>query len=56
MQRDYALRSARYLTDLPDPERVGRLAGERAVARLNPGQARSGPMPVVFDPARQCRH
>ena len=49
MQRDYAMRSARHLADLPDPESVGRLAGERTVARLNPGQARSGPMPVVFD-------
>jgi PmbA protein len=49
MQRDYASRSARHLEDLPGPEEVGRLAGERAVARLSPGTVRSGPMPVVFD-------
>ncbi len=26
------------------------LAGTRAVARLNPGRVKSGPMPIVFDP------
>ena len=50
MQRDYASRSARYLTDLPDPAEVGRLAGERAVARLAPATPAGGAMPVVFDP------
>ena len=50
MQRDYAWRSARYLSDLPGVEEIGHLAGERAVARLRPGRLASGPMPVVFDP------
>src|SRR3712207_4784006 len=50
MQRDYASHSARYLEDLDDPEAIGRLAGERAVARLNPAKLASGAMPVVFDP------
>ena len=50
MQRDYASRSARYLTDVPDPAEVGRLAGERAVARLAPATPAGGAMPVVFDP------
>ncbi len=50
MQRDYAWRSARYAADLPAPETIGRLAGERAVARLAPGRLKSGPLPVVFDP------
>jgi len=50
MQRDYAWRSARHGEDLPGPGEIGRLAGERAVARLNPGRLTSGPMPVVFDP------
>ncbi|MGX7951470.1 TldD/PmbA family protein [Tsuneonella sp. HG249] len=49
MQRDYASRSARHLADLPSAEEVGRLAGERAVARLLPATVPSGPMPVVFD-------
>ncbi len=50
MQRDYAWRSAHHLADLPTPEEIGRQAGERAVARLNPGRVKSGAMPVVFDP------
>lgn len=50
MQRDYAWRSARHLADLPGAAEIGRQAGERAVARLNPGSLTSGPMPVVFDP------
>ncbi len=50
MQRDYAWRSARYGEDLPTPQEIGVLAGERAVKRLNPGRLKSGPMPVLFDP------
>ena len=50
MQRDYAWRMARHLADLPPLEEIGRIAGQRAVHRLNPGRLKSGPMPVVFDP------
>ncbi len=50
MQRDYAYRSAHHLADLPGTEELGRQAGERTVARLNPGRLKSGTMPVVFDP------
>jgi PmbA protein len=50
MQRDYAWRSAHHGADLPTPQEIGTLAGQRAVARLNPGTLKSGPMPVVFDP------
>lgn len=50
MQRDYEWRSARHPSDLPSPAAIGRSAGERAVARLNPGRLASGPMSVVFDP------
>ncbi|ARS28596.1 TldD/PmbA family protein [Sphingomonas sp. KC8] len=50
MQRDYAYHSSRYLVDLEGPEAIGRRAGERAVARLNPGKLASGAMPVLFDP------
>ena len=50
MQRDYAWRSARFAADLPPPQEIGRMAGDRAVARLDPGRLLSGPMPVVFDP------
>ena len=50
MQRDYAYHSTRHLADLEAPEAIGRRAGERAVARLDPGKLPSGPMPVVYDP------
>ena len=39
MQRDSAWHGVRHLTDLDAPEEIGRLAGERAVARLNPRKA-----------------
>ncbi|HNJ47812.1 MAG TPA: TldD/PmbA family protein, partial [Novosphingobium sp.] len=50
MQRDYAWRSAHHSEDLPSPAEIGAQAGTRAVARLDPGRVKSGPMPVVFDP------
>ena len=50
MQRDSAWHSARHLADLDSPEEIGRLAGERAVARLGPVRPRPGPIPVLFDP------
>jgi len=49
MERDYAHHSARQLARLDDPETIGRRAGERAVARLDPGRVPSGALPVVFD-------
>lgn len=49
-QRDNAWRSAHYLADLPSAAEIGRLAGERTVARLDAGRMKSGAMPVVFDP------
>ncbi len=50
MQRDYAYHSARWFEDLNSPEAVGRRAGERAVARLNPRKLETAAMPIVFDP------
>lgn len=50
MQRDYSWRSTHHAADLLAPAEIGREAGTRAVARLNPGRVKSGPMPVVFDP------
>jgi len=50
MQRDYASHSSRYFDDLDGPQEIGRLAAERAVARLNPAKVPSGTMPVVYDP------
>ncbi len=50
MQRDHWSHSVRHLEDLDAPEEVGREAGRRAVARLNPMRPKSGTMPVLFDP------
>jgi PmbA protein len=50
MQRDYAYHSVRHYSDLEPAALIGRRAGERAVARLDPMKLPSGPMPVVFDP------
>ena len=50
MERDYDSVSARHTNDLEAADAVGRRAGERTVARLNPRKARSQPVPVVFEP------
>lgn len=50
MQRDYAYHSVRHLGDLDDAATIGREAGDKAVARLNPIKLKSGPMTVVLDP------
>jgi PmbA protein len=50
MQRDHAWHGVRHLADLDAPEEIGRLAGIRAVARLNPVKPRVGRMPILFDP------
>jgi PmbA protein len=50
MQRDYASHNVRHFDDLDAAATIGRKAGERAVARLDPRRIDSGAMPVVFDP------
>jgi PmbA protein len=50
MQRDHAWHAARHPEDLEAPAGIGRLAGERAVAKLNPGKPKPGRYPVLFDP------
>jgi PmbA protein len=50
MQRDYDFTSAVHAGDLDDPAAIGRRAGERAVARLNPCRPNTARLPVVFDP------
>ena len=49
MQRDYAFHSVRHLADLEAASDIGRRAGERAVARLNPSRPKPGRYPVLFD-------
>ena len=50
MQRDYDYHSTVYFADLDDPVKIGKSAGERAVARLNPTRPKTAKMPVVYDP------
>jgi PmbA protein len=49
MERDYDYSSALHGADLESPEKVGRTAGERAIARLNPRKVETKRVPVVFD-------
>jgi PmbA protein len=50
MQRDSWWQSSRHLSDLDSAESIGREAGRRAVARLDPVRPKAGRMPVLFDP------
>jgi PmbA protein len=50
MERDYDYSSTLHAADLDKPETIGRSAGERAVARLNPRKVATQKVPVVFDP------
>lgn len=50
MQRDYGWHSAHHLSDLESAADIGTRAGTRAVARLNPGKAPVGKLPVILDP------
>jgi PmbA protein len=49
MQRDYWYTTARDAADMKSPEYVGRLAGERAVRRLNGQRLSTRNCPVVFE-------
>jgi PmbA protein len=50
MERDYDFSSALHAADLDNAAKVGRGAGERAVARVNPRKVSTRRVPVVFDP------
>jgi PmbA protein len=50
MQRDYDYATSVHLSDLDDAAGIGRSAGERAVARLNPVRPKTGKIPVLYDP------
>ncbi|MGQ5701519.1 TldD/PmbA family protein [Sandaracinobacteroides sp. A072] len=50
MQRDYDWHTTRHLVDLEASGLIGRRAGERAAARLDPVKAPTGIMPVLLDP------
>ena len=50
MERDYAFTSALHASDLESPASVGKLAGERTVARANPRKVATCKVPVIYDP------
>jgi PmbA protein len=50
MERDYESASARHLSDLEKAADVGKRAGDRTIARLNPRKVKSQPAPIVYDP------
>jgi PmbA protein len=49
MQRDYWYTTARDAQDLLSAEVVGKMAGERAVRRLNPQKIKTAQVPVIFE-------
>ncbi|HET6161149.1 MAG TPA: TldD/PmbA family protein [Dongiaceae bacterium] len=50
MERDYDFASAVFGENLPNPEALGKSAGERSVRRLGPRKAATAKLPIVFDP------
>jgi len=49
MERGSESRATRWLEDLPHPADIGRIAGERAVARTGPRKIASTTAPVIFE-------
>jgi len=49
MERDYEYRSERFFAALPSAEQIGRIAGERTVARLGARKLESQKAPVIFE-------
>lgn len=49
MERDYESRSVRRLEDRPTAEDIGRIAGERTVARLGPRKIKTQTSAVIYD-------
>ncbi|MDX2074276.1 MAG: TldD/PmbA family protein [Alphaproteobacteria bacterium] len=50
MQRDYDFTTARHVSDLKAAKMIGENAAHRAIKRLHPRKAKSGTMPVLYDP------
>jgi PmbA protein len=49
MERDWDYDSRVYQSDLRPPEEIGRIAGERAIARIGAVKPMTGTFPVLFD-------
>jgi PmbA protein len=50
MEQDYDYTSTLHAADLEHADAIGRIAGERAVKRLNPRKVATRRVPIVFDP------
>jgi PmbA protein len=50
MERDYEYSSKRFFCDLTKPKEIGKIAAERASARLSPKKINSFTGPAVFEP------
>jgi PmbA protein len=49
MERDYFGDGRSHAADLLDPEQIGRIAGERSVARIGARKPKTGAYPVIYD-------
>ncbi len=49
MERDWAGESRVHHADMPDPETIGRLAAERAIARRGARKPPTGAFPILYD-------
>lgn len=49
MERDYDGHGANHFEDMETPEKIGRTAGQRVVARLHPRKLPSQTAPILFD-------
>ena len=49
MERDYEWRTKRFFADLPSPEEIGRIAGERTARRLGARKLESTKAAVIFE-------
>lgn len=49
MERDWAAEQRVWAADMPEPEAIGRLAGERTAARIGARQPPTAAVPVLFD-------
>lgn len=49
MERDYCGEGRTFASDMPSATDIGRIAGERAIARANPKKPPTGAFPVLFD-------
>ena len=50
MERDYEYSSKRFFCDLTKPRDIGKIAAEKAIARLNPKKINSFTCPGIFEP------